>query len=346
MEADKSGIPIEDVKHGWLKSDNASLFFTNPLHDDGSLTTEKIQEAIKDILEGFTFKRRKFKPDSVKDPKALKATLSDSHIGMQPNPDGGALFQYEYNPYIYQKSLDKVFISIQKERALHGTFDVILLDDLGDRADGWNGYTTRGGHKLDQNLSNAEIFQICVKSYVKLISEIIEANLANKVILRCINNDNHAGDFSTVINLAIKELIDIMYSPDVVEIDLLNRFIEHRFYGDHAFLLTHGKDKQYMRSGLPLNLNDKAIKYINDYIDHYNIGSKYIHLEKGDLHQIGYQRAKRFDYRNFMSFAPPSAWLQHNFGDSYSGYSIQVVPKHSPEVSHTDYFLEYKKLSE
>ena len=44
-----------------------------------------------------------------------------------------------------------------------------------------------------------------------------------------------------------------------------------------------------------------------------------------------------------MSFAPPSSWVQHNFGDSYSGYSIQVIPKNTNEISHTDYFLDYKK---
>jgi hypothetical protein len=41
-----------------------------------------------------------------------------------------------------------------------------------------------------------------------------------------------------------------------------------------------------------------------------------------------------------MSFAPPSAYVQNNFGDSYSGYSIQVVPKYSSEISHTDYFFD------
>jgi hypothetical protein len=44
-----------------------------------------------------------------------------------------------------------------------------------------------------------------------------------------------------------------------------------------------------------------------------------------------------------MSFAPPSAYSQHNFEDGYSGYSIQVVPKYSNEISHTDYYFELKK---
>jgi hypothetical protein len=98
-----------------------------------------------------------------------------------------------------------------------------------------------------------------------------------------------------------------------------------------------------MFKGLPLVMNDKTINYINDYIDFYKISSKHIHVEKGDLHQIGYQKCSKFDYRNFMSFAPPSSWVQHNFGNSYSGYSIQIIPKHTNEISHTDYFLDYTK---
>lgn len=39
-------------------------------------------------------------------------------------------------------------------------------------------------------------------------------------------------------------------------------------------------------------------------------------------------------------------WVQHNFGDCYSGYSIQVIPKYENEISHTDYFFDYKKLTQ
>jgi len=77
-----------------------------------------------------------------------------------------------------------------------------------------------------------------------------------------------------------------------------------------------------------------------DYIYEKNITSKYIHLDKGDLHQLAYDRARRFDYRNFMSFAPPSNWVQHNFGVSYCGYSVQEIPKFSNDVRHTDIFFD------
>ena len=32
--SEKAGVDIESVKHGWLKTREASLFFKNPLHKD------------------------------------------------------------------------------------------------------------------------------------------------------------------------------------------------------------------------------------------------------------------------------------------------------------------------
>lgn len=330
----------------WLKNKGSSVLARNPLFiSPEQREIDGVEEAFARVIDSYASKmvRKRIDFTSKSTEKALKVTISDSHIGMDPNPNGGALFQYEYSPKIYSSSIGNVFKSIIKEFNTHGLFDLLLLDDLGDFADGWNGYTTRGGHDLPQNMSNAEVFETCVDAYVGLIRDLMEARVAKKIILRCVCNDNHSGDFALVINKGIQKIINLMYDKDVVEVDILERFIEHRVYGDHCFIITHGKDKKQMKSGLPIVLNDKAVRILTDYIDHYEIRSKFIHVEKGDLHQIGYQRTKKFDYRNFMSFAPPSSWIQHNFGDSYSGYSIQVIPKHDNEISHTDYFLDYKK---
>jgi hypothetical protein len=340
-EAQRAGVDAKDIKHGWLKSKEASIFFKNPLYDDGLLNMDKVAKSFQKIVDGLSLKK-KTKLTSVKsnNQKALKVTISDSHVGMNPKE---GVFEYEYNDVVYKESLDKVFGSIIKEFNTHKTFEHLFLDDLGDLADGWSGYTTRGGHKLPQNLTNQEVFEVCIDGKVNLIKKIIDSKVAKKITVRCIVNDNHSGDFGHLIALGVKKIINTIYKKSVVDIDIITGFMEHRVYGDHCFILTHGKDKANMRSGLPIHLNDKASRFIRDYIDYYAIDSKYIHVEKGDLHQIGYQKIKKFDYRNFMSFAPPSAWIQHNFGDSYSGYSIQVIPKYGEEISHTDYFLNYKK---
>lgn len=308
--------------------------------------TDYIEDSIDNVLNRFSHLKTTFKPQEIKAyDKALKVTTSDDHVGLEPNPNGNSIFNYEYNAKIYQKSYNKVFHNILKEHNTHGKFDLLLLDNLGDEQDGWNKRTTRGEHELDQNMTNAEVFETCVDVKVNFITSLVKQNVANKIILRKVVNDNHSGDFGHTINIAVKKIINLLYSQDVVEVETLTQFLEHRTYGDHCFILTHGKDTKQMFKGLPLLLNDKTINFINDYIRFYNIKSKYIHVEKGDLHQIGYNKCNTFDYRNFMSFAPPSSWVQHNFGDCYSGYSIQVVPKHNNEISHTDYFLDYKKIN-
>jgi len=313
--------------------------------DISTSKSDGLEEAFEKIIKRYNREGIKtFSSSADTSKKALKVTITDAHVGLNPNPNNSGIFQYEYNAEVYVASMNKVFKSIIKEFSTHGTFDVILLDDLGDREDGFSGQTTRGGHTLPQNLTNAEVFDVLVDTSVRLVESIVEARVANKIILRSVSNSNHSHDFALIVNKAIQKIINRLYSKEIVEVDILEKFIEHRVYGDHCFILTHGKDSVNMKTGFPIKLDHKTIKFINEYIDHYEIDSKYIHFEKGDLHQIGYERVKKFDYRNYMSFAPPSCWQQHGFGDSYSGYSIQVIPKNSNEISHSNYFLDYKKV--
>ena len=349
----KNDIDVSTVKHLWKEitdengNKKGNAFIKNPFYKEPEKENflESVKSVINSVLLIHKNNKSKFKVKKVTSNNiALKVTISDDHVGLEPNPNNNGLFNYEYNGDVYKKSYEKVFNSVIKEFNTWGKFDLVMLDNLGDEQDGYNGFTTRGGHALDQNMSNTEVFETCVDVKVRFLKSLIESNVAKKIILRKVVNDNHSGDFGHIINITVRKIINLLYSTDIVEVETLNRFLEHRTYGDHCFILTHGKVKKSMFKGLPLQLNDKTINFINDYINHYKINSKYIHVEKGDLHQIGYNKCNTFDYRNFMSFAPPSSWVQHNFGDCYSGYSIQVIPKHSNEISHTDYFLNYKKI--
>jgi len=337
-ECDAVGIPLDNVKHYWHKGKHYSINVNAQKETD-------YKQAIDDLLSGYTFEKKKFTPaKKVSDnPKAIKATLSDMHVGLNPNPNNKSLFGYEYNKEIFNQHIDKVIESVLKEYTSNGAFDLLLIDDLGDSLDGYNGLTTRGGHTLEQNMTNEEAFTTYVEGKLRLIETLIDAGVADKYEVRNVTDCNHSGSFGAIANITIKMILERVYEKDIVKFTILERFMEHFEYGVHTFILTHGKDSKYMFKGLPYTLNDKATAFINEYIDHYNINTRYIHLEKGDLHRIGYDRTKKFDYRNFMSFAPPSAWVQGNFGDGYSGFSLQVIPKHNGEIQHTDIYFDLKK---
>lgn len=337
-EASVMGFPIDNVSSYWLKSKHISVHVKGDKHEINYF------DEIAKIVEGYNPETlRNIEKVELDSPKAIKATLSDMHVGLDPNPNNKSLFSYEYNAEVFKSNLDKVYNSILKEYTANGRFDLLIIDDLGDGLDGWDGLTTRGGHKLEQNMSNQEAFKTFVEGKLTLIENCVRAGIANEVLVRNVANDNHSGSFASIANMTIQMLLNRTYGEDSVKFYILERFMEHFKYGMHTYILTHGKDSQYMFKGLPFELNDKATSFINDYIDHYEIDTPFIHLEKGDLHRIGYSRTKKFDYRNYMSFAPPSAWVQHNFGDCYSGYSIEVIPKFSGEISHTDYYFDLNK---
>lgn len=338
-EASVMGFPIDNVSSYWLKSKHISVHVKGDKHEINYF------DEIAKIVEGYNPETlRNIEKVELDSPKAIKATLSDMHVGLDPNPNNKSLFSYEYNAEVFKSNLDKVYNSILKEYTANGRFDLLIIDDLGDGLDGWDGLTTRGGHKLEQNMSNQEAFKTFVEGKLTLIENCVRAGIANEVLVRNVCNDNHSGSFASIANMTIQMLLNRTYGQDSVKFYILERFMEHFKYGVHTYILTHGKDSKQMFKGLPFELNDKAITFINDYIDYYEIKSPYIHLEKGDLHRIGYSRTKKFDYRNFMSFAPPSSWVQHNFGSCYSGYSIEVIPKYTGEISHTDYYFEHTKI--
>ena len=297
QECDAVGIPIASVKHYWYKGEHFSINALNPYD-----RTTNFLNAIEDICKNFV-------GDSIRKPKvirkvdtpvAIKVTLSDMHVGLEPNPHDSGMFEYSYNKEIFYHNIDYVYSRILDHFNSNGTFDLLIIDDLGDGLDGYEGKTTRGGHGLEQNMSSKEAFETFVGAKLSLIERCIDEGVAAKYLIRNVCNDNHAGSFASISNMAIKMLLDRIYEESVVDFYILEKFMSHFTYGDHAFIITHGKDSKYMFKGLPYQLNDKTVAFINEYIDHFGIDNKFIHLEKGDLHRIGYDRTKKFDYKEYF----------------------------------------------
>jgi len=201
------------------------------------------------------------------------------HVGLNPNPNNKSLFGYEYNEEIFNEHINRVIESVLKEYSNNGAFDLLLIDDLGDSLDGYNGLTTRGGHGLEQNMTNEQAFSTYVKGKLRLVETLIDAGVANSYEVRNVTDCNHSGSFGAIANISIKMILERVYEKDVVKFTILERFMEHFEYGVHTFILTHGKDGKYMFKGLPYTLNDKTTAFVNDYIDHYGINTKRVELK-------------------------------------------------------------------
>lgn len=334
----KSNVPVDEIED---KSGFEPVALTTNPHGGQWVKYAKKDfnpiEEITNVLSGIKFPV--YKPiREAKSSRALKITISDMHVGMGVSED--SLFAYKYGKEEFEKSINVVIERAIEQHKINGKFDVLIIQDLGDSLDGYNNQTTRGGHPLEQNMSNAEMFKTYIHEKLRLIDALYKANVANEICVYSSVNCNHAGDFGFMANYAIKLVCEKSYPS--VKYHIFERFIEHFYYGEHCFIQTHGKDKRYMKSGMPLKLDARTEKFINEYIDRYGINSKFIHFEKGDLHQVAYDRRKKFDYRNFMSLAPPSNWVQHNCGDAYWGFTMQIVEQDSREIINIDYVLDYE----
>jgi hypothetical protein len=316
--------------NGW----QVSAMFTRIKNEE--LDSETVEQILNKVFLKNDFET--YEPITVKhNDKALFVYLSDKHIGAMTKSD--SMYNNEYNREVFKSRLNLVYDKILKTVSMFGAFDSIYVCDLGDAVDGWNGYTTRGGHKLPQNMSNKEVFETYVEEHKSFFDTLFQSGFANNYKVITQTNDNHGGDFSYISAKALQYYIEGKYDAEFI---LMEKYLEHFEYGNHIFIFTHGKDNEDRKFGLPLQLNDKTEVFINRYIEYHKLDkSKNIHLIKGDLHNESQQVVEAFRYRNVLSMYGASKWIHTNFGPGIAGASFDVIEKDTNDIY--SFYLKFNK---
>ncbi len=310
-------------KNGWLVS---ALVVKKK---DGDLSIEDAEHIIARVFQDKNFKPVTLYP-TISNQKALFVYLSDRHIAAYVG--GVAMYANSYDKTVYKKRLAEVLHEIHYQKSIFGKFEDVFIIDLGDKMDGLDGYTTRGGHKLPQNMNNREAFEVAVEAEKEFIDSVIASDVANNYHVYQNANSNHGGDFDYMVNRALEIYLNTKYPQ--VSTKIFQRFIEHVQYGDHCFMFTHGKDDADMKHGLPLHLNDKVENYLRKYLMYNKIDpdASYVSLVKGDLHMSASQGAYGFRYRNVLSLFGGSKWIGTNFGPNRPGCSYEIVEKYTERI--------------
>lgn len=251
--------------------------------------------------------------------RTLMVYLSDMHIGA----DVSAYSIYS-NDFNYESaSLRMIAISdkVQQLAKMTGCTNIVVCN-IGDSLDGYNGQTTRGGHALPQNMNNKDQFKNYLKMMINFFAEISSCGLFSTIKYYAVEGGNHDGDFGYVANKALEASLSII-NPEI-ETTIFDKYIEHFQLGNHTFILTHGKDAKDMFRNMPLTINDKTENQINEYLDYHNLQGN-IHFIKGDLHQSATTYAKRFRYKSVASFFGSSEWIHKNFGNTLAAIDFDIV---------------------
>lgn len=337
-------LPLDDISSYKLVSHTGTPFYniafrTNEVFRE-DLTEEFISEAVgrlsKPVLVSY--------PKIEKSVHTLRVVFTDAHIAMETNSGGFGLYGGVWNEDELKDRGKLLIDMIYAQASVYGSFEEIHLIDLGDFMDGWDAMTVRKGHDLPQNMDNQKAFEVGLNWKIDLLHSIVEMNIAPKIKMYNVCNDNHAGAFGYTVNYAVKKHIETVF-PDVIEVHNLRTFISHYTYGKHCFIQCHGKDDKHLKFGFKPILDKKGEDKIKEYIDFHKLSGYYITFEKGDSHQelFDHNTSDLFNYHNHMAFSPASEWIQTNFKKGRSGFNLQVLDKEKKAITMTSFEFDWKK---
>jgi hypothetical protein len=312
-QANILGLDDKDVKHGWLKNKEASLFFKNP-NFETEFDIEKVdfEKLFTDVpkIEVTKVKKKDYKGEFD------KLVFTDVHVGMDASDKGRNMYETEWNKAIlFYRLTEMVNFTLAKQES-----KILYISDLGDFLDGFNGNTTRGGHSLPQNMSNQEAFDAGFMFKVRLLEAL--SPHYELIVMRNVCNDNHAGDFAYFVNQAVKSYIN----TQLKNVQIINQtsFIDWELVGNYCFVSTHGKDTHNLKHGFKAKIDPNQVNKIVGYLNTQQLLNKgyEIIFEKGDSHLYLFDSATSdvFKYYNYPAFSPSSNWVSTNFQLGRSGF--------------------------
>jgi hypothetical protein len=330
-------LPRNDIKDYKLITHTGTPYY-NIKFKDKELDIEEIdlKEVISHLLLEYENKPNTVHPDTYETHDYCdRLIISDIHIGMNPDTNENSLYGLEWNrEKLMDRANEMLDFILNNQTGNH-----LVIDDLGDFLDGWDGYTTRGGHALPQNMTNKEAFDCAVNFKLHLLRELSGAY--DTVKMHNICNDNHSGSFGEIVNHTIMMMSRALFNN--VEVRNMTKFIEHYYLRDFCFILSHGKDNKNLKYGFKPQMDGKQLEKIDQYIKNNGIYNKaaFIEFSKGDSHQALFDMCSSddFDYMNYPAFSPSSEWVQTNFKKGRSGFVMQILDLNEGTKDIKPYFF-------
>jgi hypothetical protein len=297
------------------------------------------RSSISDLLNSLVIDESKvflIEKRELDEHKALHVYLSDQHVGADTKYT--SIYQNKYDENEFRLRMKTTLVNIRNQSLVHGRFDKIVVCNLGDCLDGYDGQTTRQGHALPQNMDNRQMYNVYVNVMIDFFDTLVSLNVTNSIEFLSIGDSNHGGDYEYIANKTLEYVFQSRFPQ--INCRVFEKFIEHFEYGKHAFILTHGKDKEDKKFGFPLHMDEKTFSYFTEYTDNFKIKSDYVHIIKGDLHQSATQIMKKFRYKNVMSMYGASKWIHTNFGKTRPGVDIEVIERETGIVHESRVVFE------
>lgn len=208
----KAGLQDYDNVHsGWLKTDDASIYFVNPKIEDGAQRDnliETFKEALKDAPRSFPTKA----PSLTDDDLLTKYILADLHMGMRAwEPEAGENYDLDIAVERLQTTFSTLVQSTPNSK-------VGLIENLGDtfHSNDHKHMTPGSGHILDSDGRFTKIMYETVKAVVTLVEELKEKHETVQYVGISGNHDVDANHYLTIalmMRFHDDPRVDIIWNP-------------------------------------------------------------------------------------------------------------------------------------
>ncbi len=250
----------------------------------------------------------------INDPEEIVGLLciSDMHAGAKNSELNIHGISYS------EEDLDSRLQTVARKLIQSGRgYETLIIANLGDSVDGWDGFTTRKGHSLG-SLSNKDQFDIYFRCMTKFYSTIFESGVANKfVVYNCLDSNHEGIDFGYICNKNVENVLSIKYPQ--VDFVQQQEFISYIEIENHAIAFAHGKDSKIMKYPMKKVLDDRLDLWATQYFQVQGQSDKFKTLIKGDLHVFGVEQGKFGNYINVPSIYGTSDYISMNYGVTRPG---------------------------
>lgn len=254
--------------------------------------------------------------------QSINLYISDIHLGAAVT--SGTMYP-ENNGYGFNEAKRRLTEVLNRLRQFD-CFDTINVVLMGDNIDcsGVYGKTARLDHTMPENMDAREQANKFIELMMWFIDSLAakENEFCSHINVYSVPCGNHGGNFEYMCNKALLALIAAKY-PNI-QATIWEEFFGVFQHGKDTFVCCHGKDDQYMKRGLPLNLDDKSKIMLYEWLHENGIYSDNVHFVKGDLHSNSFNSCKRLDYRNVLSLFGASDYANYNFSRNSYGVSYDL----------------------
>lgn len=300
-------MSLNDVKHGWAKTEKASLFFKNPAYiepDDSLKAFKSAIDALKEEVSAAT--PINYTDTGYNHKLCNQYTLTDYHLGMMAwAEEAGDNWDME----IAERTLISFF---EQSISQSPKATMAVFAQIGDfiHWDGLEAVTPANKHVLDADTRFTKVVRVAIRVIRKVIEMLLKKYPSVHVVMA-------EGNHDPASSVWLREVLSAFYGNEPrLTIDT---------NPDPYYCFTWGKCCNFYHHGHKRNLNNIDTVLISKFKKEYG-QSEHVYAHIGHLHHLSVKETNLMVIEQHRTLAAKDAYASR--GGYMSGRDSKVITYH------------------